>query len=100
MLVKKEIENAINTNNIKKYHFNLFRSLLEKTANFLGYEKWESCITSSNKEEYTKIIDLYNHGTLSDLEYKELSEKDKNLFKSVFESFVKEFKWNGIDENT
>lgn len=100
LIVKKEIENAISINDIKKYHFNLFRSLLEKTANFLGYDNWDDCIISDKKDEFARTINVYSHGKLSELEYKELSEQDKNLFISVFESFIKEFKWNGIDENT
>lgn len=100
LIVKKEIENAISENDIKKYHFNLFRSLLEKTANFLGYGNWDDCIISDKKDEFARTINIYSHGKLSELEYSELTVQDKELFKSVFESFVKEFKWEGIDNNT
>ncbi len=44
LLVKKKIEEAIASNRIEKYHFNLLRSLLEKTANFLGYDKFSDCL--------------------------------------------------------
>lgn len=33
--IKELINNAIDSNSIEKYHFNLFRNLLEKTSNFL-----------------------------------------------------------------
>ncbi len=36
----KEIKNAIANNTVKKYHFNLLRNILEKTATFLGHTKW------------------------------------------------------------
>lgn len=61
LIVKKEIENAINTNGINKYHFNLFRSLLEKTASFLGYKNWDNLITGNSKEEFLRVINLYSH---------------------------------------
>ena len=87
LTVKQEIENAIKNNDIKKYHYNLFRSLIEKTSNFLGYKEWTKCIIGNQK------INLYSHSRLIDLEYKELTEEDKELFKEMFCNFKKEFKW-------
>ena len=93
LTVKQEIENAIKNNDIKKYHFNLFRSLIEKTSNFLGYKEWTKCIIGNQKKEFIKKINLYSHSRLIDLEYKELTEEDKELFKEMFCNFKKEFKW-------
>lgn len=93
LIIKDEIQNAINTDNIKKYHFNLFRSLLEKTANFLGYNNWADCIKDENRLESTKVINLYSHDRLSDLENKELSKESKELFITTFNDFIKEYKW-------
>lgn len=92
-VVKDEIQKAINTNSIKKYHFNLFRSLLEKTANFLGYKDWVDCISDDNKKEFIRLLHLNSHGKLSDLEYREVSNGDKILFQKIFNDFIKEFKW-------
>ncbi len=97
-VVKDEIQNAINTNNIKKYHFNLFRSLLEKTANFLGYDDWSECIVGDNKPECVKLLQLNSHSRLSELEYKELSNDEKFLFQEAFNKFIKEFKWK-VEQN-
>lgn len=44
LLVKGKIQEAIASNGIEKYHFNLLRSLLEKTANFLGKNDFSDCI--------------------------------------------------------
>lgn len=93
LILKEEIKEAIANNNLKKYHFNLFRSLLEKTAVFFGYHSWKDCITGANKNEYVKVINLYSHGNLLDLEYKELSTDDKVLFEKSFNNFIEEFKW-------
>jgi len=92
-VVMAEIQKAINNNNIQKYHFNLFRNLLEKTANFLGYDEWQNCVLGDNNQECIKLINLNSHGKLSDLEYKELSNDEKNLFQETFDNFVKEFRW-------
>jgi len=92
-VVKDEIQKAIETNTVKKYHFNLFRNLLEKTANFLGYNNWADCILGDNKNECIKLLNLNSHSKLSDLEYRELSDEDKILFQKTFNEFIKEFKW-------
>ena len=36
-----QLEEAIKSGQIEKYHFNLLRNILEKTATFLGYKRWE-----------------------------------------------------------
>ena len=36
-----QLEEAIENGQIEKYHFNLLRNILEKTATFLGYKRWE-----------------------------------------------------------
>ncbi len=92
-LVIDEIQKAIKNNAIQKYHFNLFRGLLEKIANFLGYNEWQDCVLGDNKQECIKLINLNSHGKLSDLEYKELSNEEKALFQKTFDEFIKGFKW-------
>lgn len=42
--VIKMIQEAIGANSIERHHFNLFRSLLEKTTNFLGKKDISDCI--------------------------------------------------------
>lgn len=93
LTVKTEIERAIEDNEIRKYHFNLFRGLIEKTTGFLGYKQWTDCIIGTRKTEFIKKINLYSHSRLIDLEYKELPEEDKELFKEMFYNFKKEFRW-------
>ena len=57
-LIFNEIYNAIQRNDIQKYHFNLFRALLEKTANFLGYSDYWSALLdeSENKKIFVKQL--------------------------------------------
>lgn len=94
LLVKDIIQKAIESNSVKKYHFNLFRNLLEKTANFLGYKQWYDCIfLEDNKDKFVRILNLYSHSKLSELESRELSSEDKSLFQEVFTNFIENFKW-------
>jgi len=93
LLIKDEVQDAIKQNSIKKYHFNLFRSLLEKTANFLGYTEWSDCLDGESKNEIVRMLNVYSHDTLAELEAREVSEDDKVKFIEAFESFVEKFKY-------
>jgi hypothetical protein len=93
LTIKGIIEDAITKNNIERYHFNLFRNLLEKTANFLGYSNWYDCIDNKDRGEFTKLLNLYSHSRLSDLESREIPREEKDLFIDVFNRFIKDFKW-------
>ncbi len=94
LLVKTKIQEAIDTAGLEKYHFNLLRTLLEKTANFLGYAQWSDCILGEEtKEEVKRLVNLYSHSKLSELESVSLSNADKELFTEAFNAFVKDFRY-------
>lgn len=93
LFVKKLIQNAITVNGIEKYHFNLFRNLLEKTSNFLGYNSWTECFSGESKQEVIRLLNLYSHSKLADLEPRGLSAEDKDLFQKIFNTFIQDFKW-------
>jgi len=87
-----EIEKAKEEDDIKKYHFNIFRALLEKTANFLGYDHWKICLQGSvHSEAFSKIIDHYSHDRLSDLEYREITNDEKTEFVETFDFFINKY---------
>lgn len=93
LLLKNELKKAIATDNIKRYHFNLLRNLLEKTAHFLGYNSWKDLIQEENREAYIKRINLYSHSDHSALEVKELEPQEMQFLKRIFEKFLIEYKW-------
>ena len=95
--VREELRKAIQDEQVEKFHFALFRNLVEKTATFLGYGRWENIllgldvagnvITSENIKLYTQLIDLYTHNKHADLEYRELPPQEKNTLINLFNSF-------------
>jgi len=93
LAVKNEIKMAIDNGELKKYHFNLLRGLLEKTANFLGYDTWSDCLEGDDKKEMTRLVNIYSHGRLSDLESTDIPDEHKELFKKIFINFIEKFKW-------
>ena len=93
LAMKDKIAKAIEDGYIEKYHFNLFRGLLEKTANFLGYRQWSDCIDGDHKEEFSRVINHYSHSKLSELESGAVGEADKQLFIRTFEVFIDKYNY-------
>lgn len=95
LTIVAEIKKAIATNSLKKHHYNLFRCLLEKTANFLGYSHWKKCLDEiATEDDFIKCIDHYSHERLSELEYNNLINANIEVFKATFNSFCQKYKWN------
>lgn len=107
--VREELRRAVDNGRVEKFHYALFRNLLEKTATFLGYGRWEEVllglevvgeeITKENIEPYAQRIDLFTHNRQSDLEFRELQEREKNTLIELFNSFEIKYKFNQKEEN-
>ena len=107
--VREELRRAVDSGRVEKFHYALFRNLLEKTATFLGYGRWEEVllglevvceeITKENIEPYAQRIDLFTHNRQSDLEFRGLQEREKNTLIELFNSFEKNYKFNPKEEN-
>lgn len=101
LFIKDVIQNAIDDNVVEKYHFMLFRNLLEKTASFLGYDNWGDLLivegmTDEERKAYIRFINLSSHNKISDMEAKELKQNEKNLLKLLFNNFKREYRWKEL----
>lgn len=76
-----ELEKAIQpTGEIKKFHFNFLRNILEKTSTFLGYNKWEELLPQESREAYyRRIINLSSHSKHHGDEIAIVEENDKRV---------------------
>ncbi len=78
-----ELNDAIRSGHLKKCHFNFLRNILEKTAIFLGYEKWSDLLPKANggtSDSYaTRIINISSHSQHSGEEVVFLNDEDKQL---------------------
>ncbi|GMK46615.1 anticodon nuclease [Paenibacillus glycanilyticus] len=83
LFLKTEIEKAVETGQLKKYHFNFLRNLLEKTSTFLGYDNWGELLpkdTAGKTNPYeTRIINISSHSKHSGDETVELTDDDKRV---------------------
>lgn len=76
-----ELEKAIQpAGEIKKFHFNFLRNILEKTSTFLGYNKWEELLPQESREAYyRRIINLSSHSKHHGDEIAIVEENDKRV---------------------
>ncbi len=80
-----ELDNAIKSGNIQKYHFNFLRNILEKTSTFLGYQKWKDLLpdqTEGSREAYfNRIINLASHSNHNGEEISVIDDNDKRVLR-------------------
>lgn len=83
LFLLSELEKAIESGDIKKYHYNFLRQILEKTSTFLGYKKWRELLTllpdDAHEAYYNRIINLCSHGKHSGEETSIVDNNDKRV---------------------
>lgn len=100
LYIKHLIEQAIEKNEIQRYHFALLRNLYEKTANFLGYREW-SDLLPENKQSYSRLVmNFYSHRSLSNEEIAEPTEPEKQTVNLLLNHLVNEFGfWQQVEQH-
>ena len=84
--IKKLIEFAIETKSVQRYHFALLRNLYEKTASFLGYNRWSDLLPEPKKAYANRIMNFYPHNTLTNEEIAEPTEPEKEMIRALLEN--------------
>jgi hypothetical protein len=101
LFLKQTIDEAIETNNIQKYHFTLLRNLYEKTANFLGYPKWSELLPDDKTTYYNRIIQFTSHSTLSNEAVAEPTATEKQIVKFLLDHLTNNYNyWKEIQNET
>lgn len=89
------IDEAIKENQLEKYHYNLLRSLFEKTSTFLGYGTWKEIMPESEKGKvHGRYLNLFSHDKQSVEEFPDITEDDKEQFKVIFKKFIETYYFN------
>ncbi|MGJ1367112.1 AAA family ATPase [Sphingobacterium spiritivorum] len=107
LFLLSELEKAIQSpNDIKKFHFNFLRNILEKTSTFLGHHKWEDLLPEESREAYYKrIINLSSHSKHHGEEIAIIEENDKRVLSFLVEEVKRRYGFkstinpNVIEEN-
>ena len=87
-----ELYEAERTGALYTHHFNMMRRVMEQTASFFGYARWDECIKPEaddpNQTLYKRVIDLMNHGDYSLYEPREMMPENKGHFGRVLRQFI------------
>lgn len=79
------------------FHFNALRSIMEKTASFLGHEDIGFCLKALDNEEdralYNRALNLLSHGKYAIHEPTEMGEDNKELFRRILREFTTKFQF-------
>ena len=90
-----ELQQVMESGNINTYHFNMLRSILEKTATFFGFDNFSKCIHGVEDEVlYARALNLLSHGKYSVYEPVEMGEDNKNLFKRILTAFLDKYEFD------
>jgi hypothetical protein len=96
-----ELQQASKSGKLYTYHFNMLRSILEKTATFFGFNDFSACIQGVDDEVlYARALNLLSHGKYSAYEPREMVDDTKALFNRILTAFLDRYRFDLPDSIT
>lgn len=90
-----ELKKAAETGTVKTFHFNMLRSILEKTSSFFGFNSFGKCIHGVEDEVlFERALNLLSHGKYSVYEPLDMSEDNKELFTRILNAFLEKYQFD------
>jgi hypothetical protein len=84
-----ELRKAALGGTLYTYHFNMLRSILEKTATFFGRDDFSACIHGlEDADLFSRALNLLSHGKYDIYQPSEMVDDNKVLFKQILEAFL------------
>jgi hypothetical protein len=94
----RELKKAADSGQLFTYHFNILRSIMEKTATFHGYTDFGHFIrVEDDDEEKTllkRLIQVLIHGGYSLMEPVEMLPENKSYFRKILSDFLETYSFN------
>ena len=89
-----ELRQAADSGKLYTHHFNVLRSILEKTASFFGHQDFSTCILGVDDEAlFSRALNLLSHGKYSNYAPREMGDDNKDLFRRVFNAFMERYQF-------
>lgn len=89
-----EIHKAAEDGKLYTYHFNMLRSIMEKTATFFGYDDFSACIHGVEDEVlYSRALNLLSHGKYAIYQPMEMVNDTKQLFRQILSAFLNRYRF-------
>ncbi len=93
-----ELYKAEQSGELYTYHFNMLRSVLEKSASFHGFSNFSACITQDADDPdgilHARLINILSHGNYSLFEPKPMQEENKAHFRKILHGFMDRYPFN------
>jgi hypothetical protein len=93
-----ELYDAEQSGRLFTHHFNMLRSILEKTASFHGYRHFSACIKLDVDDEegllHQRLINILSHGSYSLYEPQEMLDENKRYFRKILHDFINRYPFN------
>jgi len=94
-----ELYKAEQSGQLYTYHFNMLRSVLEKSASFHGFSNFSACIPNDNADDpegvlHARLINILSHGNYSLFEPQPMLEENKAYFKTILNGFLTRYPFN------
>ncbi|STW09680.1 Uncharacterized protein conserved in bacteria [Klebsiella grimontii] len=101
LYLKSELEKAIESGQLSKYHFNFLRNILEKTSTFLGYKKWGDLLPKTDDGKTNpyeaRIINISSHSKHAGEEVADLTEDDKRVLRYLVNEINKMYRFQQVE---
>ena len=93
-----ELDKVARGKAIHTHHFNMLRTVLEKTALFHGYTHFGACIKTGGDDTdgvlHQRFVDLLSHGKYSLYEPSEMGDETKKFFRKIVRDFLSRYPYN------
>lgn len=97
--VLTDLYQAVQSGELYTYHFNMLRSVLEKSASFHGFSKFSACIPTDDADDpegvlHARLINILSHGDYSLFEPVPMGDENKEHFKTILDGFLSRYPFN------
>lgn len=94
----QQLHQAAQSGDLYTYHFNVLRSILEKTATFHGFKRFSACISQGKDDPdgvlHARIINILSHGDYSLFEPMIMADENKDHFRRILNDFMKNYRFD------
>ena len=93
-----DLNDAQNSGDIKRHHFNMMRCIMEQTAIFCGMDDWKQCLKVAGEDPdkalHERMINVMSHADYLINEPNDLMEEYKDDFRKIFQKFIAYYPFN------
>ncbi len=96
--VLAELYKAEQSGELYTYHFNMLRTVLEKSASFHGFPNFSACIAQDADDPdgilHAHLLNILSHGDYSLFEPRSMQDENKGYFRKILYDFLDRYPFN------